>query len=266
MKSRFRTGWCLAGLALVVWTGCATRPQAINSEHAAALRTRAEAHFQHAFYLKPAEASNVTTQAWQLAPLFIIESPDAHAPPDLPAAPTRPQIFFQAGHTILNGRQHEQMTYWWAYPKTPGTGRDALPAQGIRITLNAAGQPVIWEALADTSDAQIMFVAQSLEMRALREFGAPLVGRRFALERSPADAPKVVVARVIEDGPVTMGPIVYLGAGTRDVTTVICRCMEAQVRELSGQREYELVSQANALGHFGKLEAIERRLRLPEKF
>lgn len=263
MRCLFRTALLLVGL--LAWAGCTMRPQAVNAEQTAAMRARAEAQFQRGFYLKPAEAGNVFTQAWQLAPLFIIEADDTAAT-DLPSPPARPQVFFQPGHTMLNGRRHEQMTYWWTYPKTSHARRDTLSAQGVRITLNSAGQPVIWESLADTSGAQVIFVAQSLEMRALQEFGAPLAGRRFAVERLLTDAPEVVVARVIEDGPVTMGPIIYLRAGTRDVTTVICRCMEAQVRELAGQQEYELVSAANAPEPFGKLEVIERRLRLPENF
>jgi hypothetical protein len=265
MKSHFRIGLCLAGLVLVGGTGCATRPPVINSEQAAAFRARAEAHFQRGFYLKPAEASNVATQAWQLAPLFIVEVDDTAAA-DLPSPLARPQVFFQSGHTMLNGRQHEQMTYWWTYPKDSRAPPDALPAQGVRITLDSNGQPVIWETLADTSGAELVFVAQSLELKALQQFVTPLKGRRFAVERAPAGAAGVVVARVIEDGPVTMGPIVYLQAGTRDVTTVICRCMEAQVRELSGQQEYELVSAPNATGLVRKLGDVQQRLRLPGNF
>lgn len=265
MKKHFRIGLCLAGLVLVAGTGCATRSTAIHAEQAAAFHTRATAHFQRGFYLKPAESGTVATPAWQLAPLFIIEADDTAAP-DLPAPPARPQVFYQPGHTILNGRQHEQMTYWWTYPTDSRVPQGVLPAQGVRITLDSNGQPVIWETLADTSGAELVFVAQSLELKALQLFGTPLEGRRFAVESALAEAPNLVVARVIEDGPVTMGPIIYLRAGTRDVTTVICRCMEAQVRELAGQQEYELVSAANVPEPFGKLEVIERRLRLPWSF
>lgn len=266
MRTHFSAVLLLAGLVLAALTGCATRPRAIKAVQAAALRTRAEAHFQQAFYLKPAETNIATTQAWQLAPLFIIETPSTQAPSDLPAPAARPQVFFQPGHTMLTGARHEQMTYWWTYPKNPRAQRDDLSTQGVRITLDSAGQPVIWETLADTSGAQIIFAAQSLETQVVREFGTPLEGRRFAVERALADAPNVVVVRVIEDGPVTMGPIVYLRAGTCDVTTVICRCMEAQVHDLVGQQEYDLVSATKGPGLVRKLESVQERLRLPEKF
>ncbi len=123
---------------------------------------------------------------------------------------------------------------------SPASPESGLPVQGIRITLNTNGQPVIWEALADRSGAELIFVSQTLEAAALAEHGKPLPGRRYAIESSTEAAPKVIVARVIDDGPVAMGPIVYLNAGTRNVSTLICRCMPAQAKKLLATNTYEL--------------------------
>lgn len=262
MKTRFALVVLGVTAASGALTGCATRKVSLTTTQTASLRERAEVHFDRAFYLKPTVANDATAQARQLAPLLIIEAPGTNTPlPDLPATTTRPQIFFQAGRTTWKGKQFEQITYWWTYPERSRRSRGGLPAQGVRITLNSAGRPVIWEVLADTSGAQVIFAAQSLEAQAVREFGASLEGRRFAVERSLTDTPNTGVARVIEDGPVTMGPIIYLRAGTRAVTTVICRCMKAQARELAGQQEYELVLASQGPVHFPKHEGIERRLR-----
>ena len=38
-----------------------------------------------------------------------------------------------------------------------------------------------------------------------------------------------------------MGPIVYLSENTRDVSTLICRCMAAQAKELAGTSIHELL-------------------------
>jgi len=256
------------GLAVVLGAliGCATRQINFTTTQAPAIRERAETHFQRAFYLKPAETNRATAPARQLAPLLIIEAPDTNALAELPANRARPQIYYQSGHTTGNGKPHEQMTFWWTYPNDLHRSRGGSAAQGVRITLNSAGRPVIWETLVDTSGAQVIHVAQSLEAQAVREFAAPLKGRRFAIERPLTDAPKVVVARVIEDGPETMGPIVYLQSGTHDLTTIICRCMAAQARELAGQQEYDLVPALNASRTASQLGGIERRLRLPENF
>jgi hypothetical protein len=161
-----------------------------------------------------------------------------------------------------------------------------LALQGIRITLDSAGLPVIWEVLADRSGAELICVSQNLEAAAVAEYGKPLSGRRYTIERSREEAPNVIVARVIDDGPVAMGPIVYLSAGTRAVSTLICRCMPAQAKRLLGTSVYDLLpfesaaaqpllTQARALtkeptafwpGDPRSRDQLEKRLRLPSGF
>jgi hypothetical protein len=185
-----------------------------------------------------------------------------------------PTLFYAADNAQLNGRAHLRFAYQWCYssgrlargarastlrstsasaglstlrsaatedglPRT-GATEDGLPAQGVRITCDSQGQPAVWEVLADTSGLRLIFVSQSVEAGAAAEFGKPLAGRRYAVERSLEEAPTAVVPRVIDDGPVPMGPMVYLSAGTRDVSTVLCRCMPAQVKRLVVTRTFEL--------------------------
>jgi hypothetical protein len=152
----------------------------------------------------------------------------------------RPAIYASLDAAQINGKPHTRLTYLWCYslePVQPGAG---LPLQGIRITLDAAGKPAVWEVLAEDSGAELIFVSQDLESAALAQWGKPLPGRRYAVERNVSESPRVIVARVLEDAPVAMGPMVYLLAGTRSVSTVICRCMAAQVQRLAATRTYEL--------------------------
>ena len=165
---------------------------------------------------------------------------------------------------------------------SPAQAEAGSTVQGIRITLNTNGQPVIWEALADSSGAELIFVSQTLEAAALAERGKPLPGRQHAIERSTQGAPKVIVARVIDDGPIAMGPIVYLSAGTRDISTLICRCMPAQAKKLLDTSTYELLplnaltvqsllTQAKEQAFFWPGDQrgddrLERCLRLPSAF
>jgi hypothetical protein len=120
----------------------------------------------------------------------------------------------------------------------------------------------------------------------MAEFGKPLLGRRYAIERSVEAAPDVVVARVIDDNAVAAGPIVYLSASTRAVSTLICRCMPAQARKLLATSTYDLLpfhpAATNSLIMQTKLvlqertafwpgddtdgNQLEARLRLPEAF
>jgi len=167
----------------------------------------------------------------------------------------------------------------------PGQPVAGFALQGVRMTLGSAGRPVVWEVLADSSGVEVIFVSRSLESAALAEFGKPLAGRRYSVEPGVKESPNVVVARVIEDGPIAMGPMVYLSAGSRSVSTLICRCMAAQAKQLVESRNYELASVpvgfadpglTRAKAQIGSRPAfwpgdeqsdgrIEKCLRLPEK-
>ena len=235
---------------------------------------------------------------------------------------SHPAIYWQAESVQLRQRPHMRLSYLWCYalppadkyrgadlrpagaetsgfvrpseeahPKGAITARPpvsptGLPLQGIRITLNSAGQPVIWEVLADGSTAEVIYVSQNLEVAAVNEFGEALPGRRYAVERSLEEAPDVIVARIMDDGPVVMGPIIYLSARTRDVTTLTCRCMPAQAKRLLDTSVYDLLpfqdvaaqsllTQARVLareqtafwpGDQPSGNELEKRLRLPSGF
>lgn len=224
---------------------------------------RSEARFERAIYLKPTITNSVLSDAEKFAPLLIIEAAGASAGTAASGADLPKEIFFHSGRIQLNGRWHEQKTYWWNYPQR---GQGSLAAQGVRITLNSAGAPAIWEVLADTRGAQVIFVSQSVETQASREFGAAQGGRRFAVERALNESPRTVVARVIEDGPMPMGPIVYLRGDTHDVTTVICRCMDSQARELASQLEYQLKMDQHVARKLSTSALPDSLLRLPKAF
>jgi len=274
---------------------------------------RATNEFAEAVFFKPTEPKS-KDMGFTLAPLILQQVNDTKEPPSLPdqfgtlsmsnGAPvidrSRPAVYWEADTVQIKGKAHARFSYLWCYAPCPleserepgikrvasGQAEPALPLQGMRITLNSAGQPAIWEVLADSSRAKLFFVSQNLEAAAMAEFGKPLPGRRYAIERSVEAAPDIVVARVINDGPVVAGPIVYLSTGTRAVSTLICRCMPAQARKLLASSTYDLLpfhlAATNLLFMQARLALQERtafwpgddtdgnqleaRLRLPEAF
>jgi hypothetical protein len=257
--------------ALGGWTaGCADihSGQAPATLPSAAIYQRATNDFAKAEFFKPAE-TKTNDLAFTLAPLILQEVNGGNEPLArldrfgalsssngvLVIASSRPAIYWQADTVPLQGKVHVRLSYVWFYWPEPGGAevghgaaglypdrtRSSLAPQGVRITLNTAGQPVIWEVLADRSGMELIFISQSLEAAAAAEFGKPLPGRRYAIERSLEEAPEVIVARVIDDGPVAMGPIVYLTAGTHSVSTLLCRCMPAQARKILSTSSYELL-------------------------
>jgi hypothetical protein len=300
-------GWC-------AW-GCANLPadQARAVPPYTEVYQRATNEFAEADFFKPAEPmTNDLTSS--LAPLILQEVNNGKQPlPQLERFGTlslsngvlvlnhsRPAIYWQADSVQLKGKAHARFSYLWCYStgayssnRGPGTNdlslgqaEASVALQGIRITLNPSGQPVIWEVLADTSGAELIYVSRNLEAAAVAEFGKPLPGRRYAIERSLEQAPNVIVARIIDDGSVAMGPIVYLSAGTRRVTTLTCRCMPAQAKRLLVTSVYDLLpfqavaaqsllTQAKALareqtafwpGDQTDSDLLEKRLRLPSGF
>jgi hypothetical protein len=248
------------GVLLPLWCAAGTgKPRSLYDG--------AEVWFEQAQLLKPRETTN-HSRAWTLAPLIIQEvAPPNTSPPDAgqgrtgaapDLVPTR--VHFQPGSVTLNGRSHAQMTYAWHYPSTSAQVRPPpaprrpdvrqlqrvglasdTPMLGVRLTLSSNGVPVIYEVFDTRRGSRQVFVTQSIEAAARAEHGPALPGRRHAVEPGLSDAPEVVVPRVLEDPPDIMGPILYLEAGTRAVATVICRCMNAQAKELVGQGFYELV-------------------------
>jgi hypothetical protein len=274
LKSPWQLG--LGGMTLVSIvlgvTSCSKQTTPLATHQREAIQSRAATVFTNVVLFKPVEGGAESPLAIQLAPLILQEVTQTNAAnlgreefgsPDSP-----PQVVYEVGSTAVNQRSHQQFSYTWNYPAQGVAGATGQKIQGVRLTLNAAGAPVIWEVRADSSGAGIIYVAQSLELAARAEFGPPLPGRKFSIERDLAKAANIVVANVIEDGPMVMGPIVYLQRENRDVTAVICRCMSAQFHTLVGQAEYELVARQATNGPAPGFSAgsLEARLRLPGVF
>ena len=270
-----RRSWTLGFVVLAGAFGGACQPQphrALTTGQREAIQTRVTATFASAVFFKPVDAGSELPLEVRLAPLIIQQVTQTNAAAlgqdqfDLPNAPL--QVQAESGVTILNNRSHKQFTYIWTYPAGTPPISLARMVQGVRLTLNAADAPVIWEVLTNSSGGEIIYVAESLELAAGAQFGPPAPGRKFSIERELPEAPNVVVANVIADGPLPMGPIVYLSSGARDVNALICRCMPAQTGTLLGQKDYQLEHADPAAGQGCRFAPaqLERRLRLPRGF
>ncbi len=156
--------------------------------------------------------------------------------------PTRSTLYTGTFTTRIHSIDHEQVVYFWRYPhRVDEPEKASLEGRGVRITLGSDGSPLVWEALSTNSNTRVFFVSEGLELAAVREFGGPLPGRRYAVEPALDETQNVVIARVLDDGPVPMGPYVYLNAPPkREVTTVLCRCMPSQADEFVETLGYDL--------------------------
>ena len=180
------------------------------------LYERADGTFAAGLLLKPSSEN-------ELAPLLMLEvEPDSSSDSGVPI----PVVHEHVGSVEILGERYEQRIYFWG-------------SQGLRVTLGRDGFPAVYEVLSDSSGARLLFVTENLEGAAASDFGDPLEGRRFAVERRVEAAPQAVVAGILEPGPVPLGPFVYL-TRSGDVASVICRCMESRVETVVDSLEYEL--------------------------
>lgn len=241
-------------------SGC-TQPQrqpaaaAATRETAEQVRARAESSFRQAVFYKPREDAMIG-QEMTFAPLIVQEVDGGEGTLDpnpfgaivggedgLKVDPTRPTVYAGTLTARIHEADHDQIVYSWCYPSHPAEPAIVfLEERGVRITLGSDGFPLVWEVVSTDTDTRVLFVSESLEAAAKREFGDPLLGRRYAVERSLQETPDVIVARILDDGPVPMGPYVYLNSPPhRIVTTVLCRCMPSQVNEFVETQSYDLM-------------------------
>jgi hypothetical protein len=224
--------------------------------------------FTNAVLFTPAR-TNMQDRLFAFAPLMVIETAATDLA-GLPASdqfgalektggrvavnPKRPTVYGRREVVALRGRPYERYSYVWWHPTlelaTP------IASQGLRITVTPAGQSIAFEILGDATNAGAVVVSQAMEAAAMLEFRGPLPGRRFAIERAVGTPFAATVDRVIEDGPLELGPAVYLRANGRGVSTVICRCMPAQTRVIAATGYFDLVEWNDAVA---RLEAEVRR-------
>lgn len=264
-------GGFLALAAFVLWTpaGCASRVGPISAwpvRRQAALRSldsypydRTSTTFDWGGFYKPREGSMAGLEA-ELAPLIVQQVPgentqdvEAQRFGELRTGPdgnsfvdnAHPTVYAHSRMVTYKEATYPQLRFTWYYP-SGGAHEPGLigPAVALSITLGADGFPLLSEIRHVPQVGpytHILFVSESLERRAAEAFGEPLPGRRYAIERGVQDTPQVLVAGLVEDGPIPMGPYVYLDADSHRVTTVLCRCSPSQVDALLETTYYDLL-------------------------
>jgi hypothetical protein len=230
-----------------------TEPASLGATARLEIYERAFRPFAVAVLARPAPGS-IEGPAFDLAPLLLQEIEPGSAPDA-----AKPGVVQFSESTVDVGAQElDRLTYLWRY-STEGRG-----VQGIRATLGSDGFPLWYEVLADSSAGRLIFVSSTLEEAAASQFGPPLEGRSHAIERSVTEAPDVVVAGVLEPGPMPLGPFAYLTREDHDVSTLICRCMPSQVEQIVDGREYRLerLPRSDSIEPWAPLDPA-RTLRLP---
>ncbi len=220
------------------------------------IRRQTEQVFARSVQFKPREGT-ARGRAWVLAPLIVNELSNGAGSVQIgriaalsesalqhskTSDPPRPTVFYSQSTVSVGGMDLAQMTYLWWYQPRKGDDAATQPVgMGVRVVLGPDDMPIVWEALSTVRGPRVLFVSRSLEDAAGLQYGEPLPECRFSVERPSKDGFDVVVARVIDDGPVAMGPYVYVAAPPSEgITTVLCRCMPSQMESVEVSPYYDL--------------------------
>jgi hypothetical protein len=147
---------------------------------------------------------------------------------DLPHAQPKidvehPTVYTYAQQATIDGVAVKQLVYTFWFPERPKLDGSFDPEVGstqgavIRVTLNAANEPVIYENVSSCGCYYKVFPAAGLEQLATEQYGAPLKRKHFALEN---DVPRKIDVNMpnLVDG--SGRAIASYTAGAHDVATI----------------------------------------------
>jgi|GEM_PF-1955561 len=247
-------------LSILAFSGCVSSPvtpnrfDPISAVRRAALRERAGRSFAYARFWKPRGDMPAGLET-NLAPLIVeqVGAPQfsANSPPPRFGAvvlekdgsafvdTTERVIYAGTSSVTIGTHDYRQVFYLWAYP-CPGA--KAAPVwRGIRATLGADGFPLVWEVYHSDLRERHLYVAASMEQASIPQNATAATASTFSVERVAGETPGSAVIRVLEDGPIPMGPYVLLSSGAREVTTLHCRCSPSQVDTFVESGYYDIV-------------------------
>lgn len=268
-----RVGIRLTGLALVgllCLTGCTQHTTFIDPAADAAMRhrivSRAGKTFDRAVFSKPRAGTWLGLET-TFAPLIVQEIDQEEVDSGNQAG----IVYACSDHIIIGDARHDRVSYYWRWggggTLVEKSGHATLSWQGVRITIGLDGFPLVWEVLNSGERVAQLYVSESAEAAAKQAYGAPQQGTRFAIERSPEDMSRPVVVNVLSDGPVPMGPYIYLAQGSHEVTTILCRCSPSQMNEVVESRWYDLQpgdgAEVSSGLEFQEWRPLHERLRWP---
>jgi len=214
--------------------------------------------FEQAIFFRPEEGS-AGGIVEQMAPLIIVESNEKEISAalsdglgvgtpgcvsDAEETPI-PVVLFKKQSVKIRGESYEQLRYVW---------HSCVPKPTFFefwVIIGKNGWPIVYSASPRPFHKGHFYVSTSLEVAAEREFDSPLPYCRFAIERPSGDLLNRRVDRIIDDGPMPLGPYVYIGKSTQfemklagappqEVVALTCRCEKSLAKSFLAEPRYKL--------------------------
>lgn len=163
----------------------------------------------------------------------------------------RPAMFCRVEHALVHGVELKQLTYVFWYPRRPvGTVETGEVDGGVlRITLDAAGRPAVFECSQTCGCYHGVFVSDAVESAAVAQYATIARDRVHAVE-PPLNGRDDWVVRglvsIADFGP-SARPILYISAGKHFCEAVAFAPVPAQI-----------ASRECVLRPYADLEAVQR--------
>ena len=173
------------------------------------------------------------------------------------------RVYLLRSEVQINGTPHPQFTYCWRYETS---GR---PARILRMTIDSSGYPAIFEVFSGAGELTALYASRGIEEAAAKEQTGVLPGKRYSIEGNS----EIKVAGLVEDGPVPMGPLVYVTAGDSQIVSLSCRCSPSRIDKADVSLHYGLITSdgpipasAEFAARLPTSEQALRALRIPRDF
>jgi hypothetical protein len=137
------------------------------------------------------------------------------------------------------------------------------------MTIDSSGYPAIFEVFTGAGKLTALYASRGIEEAAAKEQAAVLPGKQYSIEGNS----EIKVAGLVEDGPVAMGPLVYVAAGDRRIVSLSCRCSPSRIDKADDSLGYRLITSDGSIPAGAEFasrlptpEQALRALRIPRDF
>ncbi len=203
---------------------------------------KADKEFDRIAIWRPAESDGVDLIT-RYAPILSIEWPvnrrhdanfdrigevslsEKHQRIEVRIDPAEPTVYSYVTAAKIHGRRLRQLNYVWWFSERPEISTHD-PVAGhidgsmLRITLDSNDIPIFVESSLNCGCAHEVFVSDRIESAAREAFGAPLSGKRFAVEKSVPGMHDVVVIDTFDSQQGLVHPFVMSSAGYHEVLQI----------------------------------------------
>lgn len=125
-----------------------------------------------------------------------------------------PAVYAFGQTRTIGGEPHKQLIYTHFYPEHPKLkffDAEAGEIEGLtlRITLDFRNQPLVFETIYNCGCYHRLYVTEKLEAAALHEFGEPLKGKIFSIEKKVLGKIDLIVLEKLPDRLEGRRPVLY---------------------------------------------------------